>query len=477
MTLAADGGPATGSGERSRLSYPLLLATVSLGTVIAPLNSTMIAVALPDIRDDFAIGHATVTWLVSGYLIAMAVAHPVGGRLGDQLGRARVFRAGLLAFLALSLAAAAAPSFEVLIVLRAAQALVGAAVMPNGSAMVRESVAARRLGEANGLTGSVIGLSAAAGPVIGAALLGLGSWRLLFFVNLPLIAVTLTCLTMLRYHDRPASARAAMDWTGALLLAGVLVALTQLLGDLRGEGSTPMMIAGAVAFTVLTGVFVRRQSSTPLAEWSLFRNRSYAAATAYILLGNFVMYTTLLAVPFFIKEVQGKSIGTAGVLIGTMSILMSLLAPVSGRISDAYGRRWPAMIGAACQLAATAVLLAGISEGVSTGYLAGAMALLGVGTGLGTGAASTAALEAAPRELAGIAAGTMSMMRYFGSIVGTGVLGGILSTSGAAPGIDVFRVLLGVLLLMAVVSFVTSSLIHVFAPDGEPEDAPRTVAA
>ncbi|TMB96881.1 MAG: MFS transporter [Chloroflexi bacterium] len=105
-------------------SYALLLATVSLGGILAPLNSTMLAVALPELRHDFGVGHAEIAWLVSAYLIAMAVAQPLGGRLGDQLGRARVFRTGLILFLVLSLAIALSPAFPVLILLRTGQALV-----------------------------------------------------------------------------------------------------------------------------------------------------------------------------------------------------------------------------------------------------------------------------------------------------------------------------------------------------------------
>ncbi len=464
MTLAADGKAAHPEPAARGLNYPLLLVTVALGSIIAPLNSTMIAVALPDIRQDFGVGHASVTWLVSAYLIAMAVAQPLGGRLGDQLGRVRVFRAGLIAFLGFSLAACLAPSFPVLVALRAAQALVGAAVLPNGSAMVREAVPSERLGEANGLTGSALGLSAAMGPVLGAALLGLGSWRLLFLVNVPLVGLALLCLFLLHFQDRPSSARPAVDWAGAALLAGILIALTQVLGDLQGAESTAVLAASIVILTVLTALFALRQASsrTPLAEWSLFRNRSYFGATTYILLSNLVMYTTLLAVPFFIKEVQGKPVATAGVLIGTLSILMSLLAPVSGVVSDRRGRRLPALIGAAFQVAGAAMLVAGLSSGVSNLYLAGALAVLGVGSGLGSGAASTAAVEAAPRELAGSAAGTMSMMRYFGSIVGVGVLGGILNSAGAVPGIDVFRVLFALLVVMAAAALFCSTMIHTF---------------
>ena len=122
----------------------LLLLTVSFGALLAPLNSTMIAVALPAIRDDFGVGHGAVGWLISSYLITMAVAQPVAGRVGDQLGRARVFRLSLLAFLVFSLLAAVAPSFPLLVALRTGQAAAGAALIPNGMGMLRAATATDR---------------------------------------------------------------------------------------------------------------------------------------------------------------------------------------------------------------------------------------------------------------------------------------------------------------------------------------------
>jgi MFS family permease len=151
----------------------------------------MLAVALPEVRGEFGVSHAGVAWLVSAYLIAMAVAQPLGGRLGDQVGRARTFRFGLLAFLGFSVGAAAAPNFPLLVALRTGQAVVGAAIIPNGMGMLRASVAERRLAEAMGVTGSVLALSAGLGPLVGSAALSLGSWRYLFLVNVPLLAARL----------------------------------------------------------------------------------------------------------------------------------------------------------------------------------------------------------------------------------------------------------------------------------------------
>jgi EmrB/QacA subfamily drug resistance transporter len=469
--LRAKAGP----GEAP--NFLLLLITVSLGTVVAPLNSTMLAVALPEIRDDFGVGHAGVGWLVSAYLISMAVAQPLGGRLGDQLGRARVFRFGLVLFLGFSIAAAFAPSFLLLIILRAGQALVGAAVIPNGTAMLRATVPERRLGQSIGITGSIVGVSAAVGPLLGSALLEAGSWRLLFLTNIPLVGLGLLSHALLRYRDVDRSARFQVDWLGAAALLVALVALTFLLGIVRGGAGILSYAGGLAAILTFGGVFLARQKSSrmPVAEWSLFRIRSYSAATIYILLSNLVMYTTLLAIPFFIKEVQHKGPGTSGSLLGAMAILMAVFSPFSGWLSDARGRRLPALIGGVLQFTAALLLFYGIAADVSAGYLAVSLAVLGLGMGIGFGAASTAAIESAPRQLAGAAAGTNSMMRYFGSIIGAGALGGILTTDSGVPDVAVFHLLFLLLTVIAAASTASAVFIHRFAheqPGGADQPEP-----
>jgi len=425
----------------------------------------MIAVALPELRDAFDISHGTIAWLVSSYLIAMAVAQPVGGRLSDQLGRKRVYRIGLVAFLACSLAAAFAPNFTVLVVFRTGQALAGAVLIPNGMAMLRESVPVQSLGRINGLNGALIGVSAAAGPLIGAGLLALGSWRLIFLVNVPVVAMALLLLIWLPYEDSPSEEQPKIDLRGAAILAMLLITVTFLLVSLRSEPSA-LALGLATGLLVLFGagfVWSQLTANLPVVQWQLFRLRSFVGATSHVMLSNLVMYTTLLTIPFFIREVQDGSPARSGLLLSAMSILMVVFAPVSGRVSDAIGRRWPALAGSIFALGASLFLLAGLNEDVSFAYLAAGLALLGVGFGLGFGSATTAAIESAPRALAGSAAGTNSMMRYIGSILGAGILAGVLSTdAGALPGIDTFRVIMIVVAVFAALSVVSASQIHLF---------------
>ena len=454
--------PTAPVGER------LLVAAVALGALLAPLNSTMIAVALPDIRSDFSLSNAEIAWLISSYLIVMAVAQPIAGSLGDQLGRARVVRIALVAFLGASLAATVAPSFWLLVAMRIGQAAAGAALIPNGMALLRVQVPAARLGRVNGLFNSGMAVAAASGPLVGAVVLEASSWRLLFLLNVPVVAIALVLQARLRDLDEGERAPAGIDWLGGALLAVILTGATWLFGA-ADNGTAGLAIVGVVAIVlVATLAFIRRQliARVTMLPWALFRRRSFAAANAYAIFSNLVMYTSLLTIPFFIREVQNGSSARIGLLLGAMSFQMAVLAPLSGRLSDAAGRRLPALAGAILTLAGALLVVAGIDADVSFAYLAVALALVGSGMGLGTGAASTAAIEVAPRALAGAASGTNSMMRYVGSIVGAGVLAGLLGSGGAAPGADVFRAVFVVVALMALIAVVSATAIHVRVRDG-----------
>jgi EmrB/QacA subfamily drug resistance transporter len=464
----------SGAGDQ----IPLLLALSSLGTILAPLNSTMVAVALPDIRDEFSLSHGAVAWLVSGYLIVMAVVQPIGGRLGDQIGRERVYQGGLLVFLVLALLTPFAPNFPALVTLRIAQAAAGAALIPNGAAMLRTYAPPGQLGRLNGINGGVISFAAAVGPLVGAAVLAVGSWRWLFPISAPFILAALLLLRRLEGRDSERIPRTPTDWFGMGLFVGLLVALTIQLGWLRSGESAIEQTLRWSGVAMIAGLFVwrQRQTSSPAAEWRLFRVRSFAGATAYTLLTNLTMYTTLLLIPFFVREVQGKGTALSGVLLGAMSVLVAVTAPLGGRLSDAWGRRPSAEIGAVLMLIAAIGLLAGISPEVHPAYLAGCLALLGLGLGLGVGAANTAAVESAPRALAGSAAGTSSMMRYVGSIVGAGLLSGVLSRDGAGAEVATFRIVLVAVVSTAALAAIAAMFIHRFV-EAEAIPVPREAAA
>jgi EmrB/QacA subfamily drug resistance transporter len=439
--------------------YQVVVA-VSLGALLAPLNSTMLAVALPGLRDDFDVSAAAVGWLVAGYLIAMAVVQPVGGRLGDELGRRRVYRVALIAFLAASLAAAAAPTFFALVVFRTVQAISGAVLIPNGMGMLRATVPPEHFGRYAGLNGAIIGGSAATGPLLGGAILAVGPWPLLFLANLPVVLVALVLSRGLPADSPAAGARTGTGWTGLALFALLLVSLTALLNQLRSDDA-PLVLVATTAGLGAGFAWSQRNSRSPAAAWPLFKNRSFLGASSHILLMNLAMYTTLLAIPFFVTDIQGHDAAVAGVLISGMAALQALSAPIVGRLSDAVGRRLPALAGSCLAVLASAALIVFIDGDVPVVAIAIPVALLGLGVGLGFVAASAAAVEAVPVAFAGSAAGTQSMMRYVGSIIGSAVLAGLLTTGeGSAAGIGTFRVLFALILVASLLSIAAAAAIR-----------------
>jgi MFS family permease len=356
----------------------------------------MIAVALLDVEDDFGVSVGRATWLVSGYLVVMVIAQPIGGRVGDALGHRGVFLAGVAGFLAASALATFAPSFAVLVVLRMLQALAGALMLPSASALLRAVVAPGRRGRMFGWFGMAMGLGAAAGPVIGGGLVAAFGWRAIFAVNIPLGMVAL-----------------AMAWRALP----------------AGEAHSPI---GA------------RPSATGGA--ALFRRRAYAAATATVLLHNVVLYSLLLLIPVIADDELAMGPSGAGLMVGAMTGAMMLISPVGGRLSDAVGRAAPAVAGSLVAVIATGGLLLD-SGSPAVAVTVALAALAGVGVGLAGAALQTAAIESAPERMVGVAAGLFMTVRYAGAIAATGLTAVVASAAAFGHG---FAVLTAAALLSVV---------------------------
>jgi DHA2 family methylenomycin A resistance protein-like MFS transporter len=397
----------------------------------------MIAVALLDLGRDLDVGVAAVTWLVSGYLVAMALAQPVGGRIGDALGHRRAFLAGLIGFLAASALATFAPWFAAMVALRIAQALFGGLMIPSASALLREIVPAERRGWMFGWFGTVMGLAAAVGPVLGGGLVASFGWRAIFLVNLPLGAVALSlALRALPYDEPRPAARLRFDLPGAAAFTGfvgMVVAALFLAGD--GAGRWLPAAAGAAAFLAVF-VWIERRASDPFVALSLFSRRPYVGATATVLLHNLVVYSLLLIVPILAERELDLGPSGAGLLIGAMAGAMMVMSPVGGHLSDRVGRRAPVVAGAAVAVAAT-IGLALVAGAPGTAATAALVGLAGVGVGLAAASLQTTAVESAPAGMVGVASGVFMTARYTGGIAGAGLAAAVASSGGYRAGFAV----------------------------------------
>jgi EmrB/QacA subfamily drug resistance transporter len=436
------------AGAERPLSEGMVLVAVALGTMLAPLNSTMIAVALPELLGDFERSLAWGSWIVTSYLVAMAAVQPLGGSLGDRYGRRRLFLVGLTLFLVATVVAALSWRIEVLLVARTVQAISGAAAIPNGTALVRSLVPPERRGRAFGNVGAAIAVAAGLGPPIGGILTAALGWRWIFAANLLLLAPALVLGWRLP-AESPAPQTGRFDLRGATLLTLGLVSLVLALTIWRLP-DVPLELAPALGlFAAVAGLVLIRhckRSQNPVLNVALLRARGFTPAVTNVLLSNLAMYTLLLSLPLFLAGWSTWGSAQVGLLLAGLSLPTIFLSPLGGRLSDRVGRRTPVVLGA-CFISLGVLPFLAIGPTWSWPLYLFPLILVGAGLGLSMAPVQATAVETAPSNQTGQAAGLFSTMRYLGSILGSSIMAAVLI--GSTPPVENFRILYAALFLSA----------------------------
>lgn len=402
------------------------LTGLLLAALLTPLNSTIVAVALPAISADMDSTPADVTrWLVTSYLAVCILAQSPAGKAADMWGYGRILTLGRLTFLIGTLAAALAPSLPVLAAGRVLMAVGGALTIPTVFAELSTRVPKARRGFIFGLFGAAMGAAAAVGPLLGGLVTTHFGWQAVFYVSIPIIAASFLLVPpILVEHtgaaagDREPQSGRRFDIVGSILLALAILALVAAVERINTDGV--WFAAGAVVIGVLFVLRERRHGDSVL-DVQLFRRHAFAAGTAIIALHNLVLYSMLLLLPFVLAASDSGGSGATALSAGGTLLLftaaMVLAAPVGGQLSDRIGAR---IIAAGGSLLATAgALIFAITGG---GVIAVSLVLMGAGVGLATSPAQAAALAAVRSSQAGIAAGALSTMRYLGGVVGSGLV-------------------------------------------------------
>lgn len=424
----------TAVAETSRSqSRTAILIAAAIGAALNPLNSTMVAVALPALSSEFGASASSVTLtVVTTYLVATLVSQVPAGSIADRIGYSRALGIGRLLFLVGALAGTVAPSLWVVVVARLAMAIGGSLNIPTAMALVRVAVPDARRGRAFGTLGAVLSSAAAIGPAIGAWMSSHFGWRTLFLINVPMIAASYAVQWFGGREVAPAHARsssAAFDWLGSLLIGATLVLLT-----FATRASAPLawgLAAGGLAAGVLL-IWHERRVPSPVLRLSFFSERAFVAGSGVIAAQNLAMYSLLLFVTFLFSPASGPD-PQLGLAIIAMTATMAATSPVGGWLADRFSARVVVVAGGLSGMMGVIGLM---RLPTSSGAVAIGLRLLlvGLGLGLSTGPAQASALKAVPAAYSGAASATVSMLRYLGAVIGTVVIGYAMSDAAGADG-------------------------------------------
>ncbi len=423
----------------------------------------MIAVALPGIATDFNESISSAAWLITAYLVVMASVQPLAGKIGDNMGRRKLILGSLILFLAASIGAALAANIWILLAFRVGQALSIAAVISNNFAILRLAIPSNRRGKVIGTVEAVTGISAAAGPIVGGLLITVSDWRAIFFVNIPIVIFALVLAWQALPRDSRSSAWKGFDYRGAVLLPVSLVAVASFFLLLSRGSDLALVVSVGLGAVALFALLLKLELAhpDPVFQPRFFKIRGFAAPSLSIGTSNLSMYSLLLVIPLLLTARGGFTELEIGLILTSLSVGMALFTPIGGRLADRFGRRFPVVIGLVIlALGALIPALSGSEIGIFA--LVTGIGIVGIGYGLGSPAMRTSAVEAVPPKDAGAGSGTYSTSRYFGSIIGSAIIAGLIGVDRSnAEGIDLVFIVVAISATAAVIA----SLFMVPRPD------------
>jgi EmrB/QacA subfamily drug resistance transporter len=406
------------------------LAGACSGLFLLMLDSTVVALALPEVRGDVGASSEGLQWVMNGYLLTIAVLVVTAGRLGDIFGRKRVFLVGMVVFAAGSVVSGAAGDQVALIAGRVLQGAGAAPMLSLSLALVCNAFPAEEQPRALGIWAAVSAVALAIGPLAGGLLIEL-DWRVIFWMNLPVAAIGIAITALAAPESTDPAAGTRIDWAGLVALSvGITAAVLALVQSNAWDAELTIGLALVGAAALLAFWRLEQRSTDPIVDFALFRNGPYfgASAAAFSLVGAY--WAVMFFQPQYLQDVRGHSPIASGLLILPITAPMIFISPFSGRLIGRFGARWLMTAGMLFGLAGLLVLTRVDGDRsfalVLSGYL-----LFGIALGFVYAPMSTAAMAAMPGEKVGIAAGVLAMDRVLAGAIA-------LAATGA-----VFHVLLG----------------------------------
>ncbi len=410
----------------------LIFATVALGTFMSTSSAGIVNTALPSISRVIGEDLSNTKWIVASFLLTVSALLPTVGRLSDLYGSTRIYNLGFLIFVMGSACIGAANNLPTIIAFRILQAIGASALVSNNVAILSQSFPLEQRGKAIGWLVAVVGFGSMCGPALSGLILQFGSWRWLFWIDVPLGIIGGAMALLILPHQQFKAVKVSFDWLDSIHFAAIAICLVLALSQVSIWGLTDWRTLAIAAFAIsLINWFVRQQrySQTPLLDFKLLQNPALSISALTSFLSFVIAYFTLVLLPFYLDQVLNLSPSQIGILLTYYPITLALCSPVGGWLSDRYGAIKPLLLGTTFmgigQL--SMIFLSDISFRV---FIILSLVIQGIGMGLFSAPNNTTIISAVPKESIGVGGSILAFVRVFGQVTGA-TLGVTLLQMGA----------------------------------------------
>jgi MFS family permease len=437
----------------------LFLVAVASGTMLNPLNSSMISLALHSIQRDFHLSFTTVSWLISSFYLASAVAQPVTGKIGDLVGRKKMFIGGLFLVALSAFAAPLSTTFFMLLMMRLIQSIGSSAIYPSGVALIRDQIKDR---QASALSVLAIFSSAmtALGPTLGGFLIVWGDWPAIFWVNYPFVLMSFLLGWFLFPRDDKREKIGMKNLLSQLDLLGIgffAAGMVFLLWFLLSFESTIHFLSGVIGVLFFALFFWRElKAEEPFIDIQLFKTHP-KLSWVYIqfIVLNIFFYCLFFGLPTYFQEEMKLSVENSGLLMLFMSGMSVIISPITGKWIDKVGVKKPIVVGSFISIIG-AVFLTLFFVGANYWVIGFILAVLGLSYGIGNVVLQVAMMNESPKDIVGTTSGLFQTCRYLGSILSSIVLGLIFGkeiSTGNMKILGIFLIFTGALSFLMSLKF------------------------
>lgn len=397
----------------------VILSIVLMVTLMSTLDSSIVNVALPVMSNELNVASSSIQLVVTSYLITISATILVFGRLGDMVGKTNVFKYGIVLFTFGSLLCGITDSFLILVLSRIIQAIGAAGTMANNQGIITEVFPPSERGRALGLNGTFVALGSLLGPSIGGFIVDVAKWEYIFLINVP-IGILTFILSVKLIPNVTQTKREKLDGLGAVLFMLAVVPLFAALGKGQEMGFTNAIILAGFAVSIIAFILfivVEKKHENPLLQLDIFKNKLFSLSVFCAFLSFLAIFCSNIIQPFYLQDARSFSPSIAGLILMTYPMVMAVIAPISGYLSDKIGSEVLTLIG----LSLTSLglfLMSSLTENSGIISIVLFTALMALGNGLFQAPNTSLVMSTVSRDKLGIAGSINALIRNLGMVCG-----------------------------------------------------------